>query len=267
MLIQNYTTSKMARIIVILLVCLFSYSCVQTNDKDITTNIDTIASLEIDTMPINHPVIDTVFIYRKVTRDYYHAIYIDTIRTSKYYTYLKNFNFDKYAKESYQSAYQYKKELYVQQRKNEKSIDLPKNWLPIYQYKNEYYLYAPSDWGNAHRCLINDSSFVNWDMEGPVPYPLKSFTRIAKNKYKLEFLHKQNNHVASTKLIIHVIEPVTNLSVFEFLQEAEQPHYELYVPAEHAEKFNLIVNYCNNQKQIEFNFDKIDFKQILNNRR
>src|SRR5687767_301611 len=50
---------------------------------------------------------DTIFVYKEVTKYYYHAIYIDTTKQSKYYRSLIDFEFDESDKQSYQSNYEY----------------------------------------------------------------------------------------------------------------------------------------------------------------
>lgn len=206
---------------------------------------------------------DTLFIQRKFTKDYYHAIYIDTSRNSKYYDWLTDFEFDHYDSLSINESYKYirEKPSVVFQKVNTSSLS--KNWVPVYEYKNQFYLYAPSDWGNAGRRLINDSAFVYWYMDGPMLYPMKSLKKLDNGDHQIEIIEPYDEISSSSKLTIHPIDPNTGLSVFEFGNEVDEYKYQLYVPAENARQFDMIVNFCESGKQREFHFDKIDFEKLI----
>ncbi len=72
-----------------------------------------------------------------------------------------------------------------------------------------------------------------------------------------------NEKPSNEKLTIHQIDSKTGLSVFESTNESEMYKYRLYIPIESAKKFDMIVNYCDNQKQMEFDFDQIDFEKLI----
>jgi hypothetical protein len=207
---------------------------------------------------------DTMFIQRKVATDYYYAIYIDTTRQSAAFYRLTDFSFSKSDTLTYQQGYQHLKSMHPKSFNKKNETNLPKNWLPVYRYKDQYYLYAPCDWGAARRRMINDSSLVDWSMEGPAPRSIQSIKRANKNKYVLDLTgHGENDKLTIT---IHTIDPTTKLSAFEFAYEPDNFLYELYVPAENAKHYPMIVNYCPTEKHTEFNFDKIDFEELLSNR-
>jgi hypothetical protein len=240
----------------------------QINNHSVNSGQDTLTETRIDTaLALEYKTIDTIFIHREVTTDYYHAIYIDTTRKSKFYNWLTDFEFDKSDLQSYQGNYQYVKEKFPNSYKTVNMIDVAENWIPVFKYKSSYYLYAPSDWGNAGRRIINDSAFVYWYMDGPLPVPIRNFKKLARNKYKLEIEDLVNKSEKKKQLIIYTIDSKTQLSVFEFSDEPEQYRYQLYIPRENTKYFDMIVNYCDNQKQFEFEFDKIDFDKLIKNRR
>jgi len=210
---------------------------------------------------------DTIFIHREVSKDFYHAIYIDTNRHSKYYDWLTNFEFNKYDVQSYQESYEYLKEKFPKTYMKVNSTELPEDWIPVYLYKDNYYLYAPSDWGNAGKRIINDSAFVYWYMDGPLPIPLTSVKKEAQNKYILEISNLSKDSLEKQELTIFQIDPKTQLSVFKFSNKTGKTQYRLYIPKESASSFDMIVNYCENQKQLEFEFEEIDFKKLIKNSR
>lgn len=206
---------------------------------------------------------DTIFIKREITDEYYHVIYIDTTRNSKYYDWLTEFEFNNYDLGAYKGNYQYLKEKYPETFNNVNALDIPENWIPVYSYKNRYYLYAPSDWGNAGKRIINDSAFVYWYMDGPLPVPLKSAQKVENGTIIIEMIELFNDSPTEKTLTIHQIDPKTRLSVFEFTNEPENYKYQLYIPIESAKQFDMIVNYCKNQKQMELDFDPIDFEKLI----
>jgi len=207
---------------------------------------------------------DTIFVYRKITKEFYHAIYINKNRKTIEYKWLSDFSFDENELQTYKAYFKN----YIEKQdgiyKKVNATELPKNWIPIYQYQNKFYLYGPSDWGNADKRIINDSSFVIWYMDGPVPIPLISVKQDS-NKYLLEMKGYFNKVDKKQRLVIHQIDQKTKLSVFEFLDNSEKYRYQLYVPKESINHFDMIVNYCEHQKQLEFKFDEINFKALIKN--
>jgi hypothetical protein len=243
----------------------FTWSCTgrQLDNHSVSSGHDTATEARIDTaFGLEDKAVDTAFIYREVNTDYYHAIYIDTTRKSKFYDRLTEFEFDNNDLQSYRDNYQYVKGKLPNSYQRQK-VDIAEHWIPVYQHKSRYYLYAPSDWGNAGRRVINDSAFVYWYMDGPLPRPISNFRKISKTKYKLE-IEVFNKSQKKRELTIYTMDPETQLSVFEFSDEPEQYRYQLYIPKENAKFFDMIVNYCDNQKQSEFVFDKIDFEKLIN---
>ncbi len=155
-------------------------SCSDKQTSNISTELvnedipESSIRVETDTLPETIIDNDTIFIKREITKDFYHAVYIDTTRASKYYDWLTDFEFDKYDLQAYKGNYKYVKEKNPETFKKVNSTEISENWIPVYSYNDHYYLYAPSDWGNAGRRIINDSAFVYWYMDGPLPVPLTS---------------------------------------------------------------------------------------------
>lgn len=251
----------------ILIIFLFLSSCTEestgklSNESASQDHIATVDSIPDSVLEKDNDG-DTIFIKRELTSEYYHAIFIDTKRESKFYDWLTNFEFDKGDQEVYNDNYQY----VIQ--KTSKSIltvnlpKIPKNWIPVYTYQEQYYLYAPSDWGNAGKRMINDSAFVFWYMDGPMPFPLTSIKHEENGSLSLEMFEPFQGELTTKRITIHTIDPNNGLSLFEYMNEPEEYRFRLYVPVENAKQFDMIVNYCNNRKQLEFEFDDIDFDKL-----
>lgn len=245
------------------------YSCSNREDSGISTELAKQECTELtvrDKNDISSEAAvndDTIFIKRELTKDFYHAIYLDTTRDSEYYDRLTDFEFNKYDLQTYSEHYRYVKENKPKTFEKVNLTKIPENWIPVYSYKGDYYLYSPSDWGSAGRRIINDSTFVYWYMDGPFPVPLVDVSEVEYGKIVLEMMKLFNGKSFNEKLIIHQIDSKTGLSVFEFAEESESNKYQLYLPVESARKFDMVINYCDNQKQLEFDFDKIDFEELI----
>ncbi|WP_419802915.1 hypothetical protein [Mucilaginibacter sp.] len=207
---------------------------------------------------------DTTFILKEKDSSYYHKIYIEKNRKSNYYKLLTNFKFSKGDLEFINEYYKlFKKRSAPVKKFNLQNI--VKEWLPLYKYKDKYYLYAPSDWGN--RKMITNSLLFYWYLDGPYPCILTSFSKINLNHYKLtskDFFDNSDVYVKPAKLSIYIIDLKKNISVWKYWNKKGEYRYGLFVSKEHAKAFDIVVNYCKESKVPEFDFDKIDFKKLLN---
>jgi hypothetical protein len=259
----------MRLLIILLLVAFFSCNNKENSSEpvDIKDEVNTIPSETMNDTPyvieLKDTVLnDTTFIHRKITNEFYHAIYIDTSQNSKDYNWITNFDFRESESETYNNYYSSHKKEHNDDRSLKKS-NLLGGWLPVYQYKEKYYLYAPSEGGAIGRRIINDSAFVYWYMDGPLPLSLTSIKKKGKGHYILKMDDFVFEKEKKETLEIYQIDPKTRLSVFFFPEEIERYRYQLYVPKENAHYFDMVVNYCNSQKQLELEFDKIDFQALL----
>ncbi|MBL0913279.1 MAG: hypothetical protein IBJ09_13000 [Bacteroidia bacterium] len=201
---------------------------------------------------------DTVFIQREYVDDVYHAIYIDDHKDSKYYGYIADFTFSDWDSASYRESLVSLKGI----RKRSISKTLPRQWCELRAYKGKYYLYAPSDWGNNSRLIISDTTLIEFNMDGAYASRIDSIGSPALNTWELRLTAFDNFR---TKLRIHMIDAEKRLAVFESdADEYTGPgYYRLMVAADHIRNFPIIVNYCREMKQLEYEFEKIDFEQLL----
>ena len=217
-------------------------------------------SMNIDRKSINVDTKkDTTFLLKKWTNNFYHSIYIDKSNQSEYYKRLTNFKFDSDENEVFKFSY----EAIKAGLNKHNLLGLPKEWLPLYQYKNHYFLYAPSDWGNAGRKIITDTAFINWPMDGPYLEPITEVKKVKKSTTIIKFKNPANNQLQFKKIIIHMIDEQKKIAVWEFVDANNKSEYGLFIAKEYAFAFNLVVNYSPNMKQAEFEFDHINFNLLL----
>ncbi|MBX2972134.1 MAG: hypothetical protein KF797_03440 [Flavobacteriales bacterium] len=204
---------------------------------------------------------DTLFLLRDTTGPY-HAIYIEKDRSSSYYRWLTDFSFREEESAAYRETLEH---LTSNVERRHFSIDLPRYWLPLYRHGDHFFLYAPSDHGNARKRIINDSTFVFWYMDGPFPRPILGMRRRpGPNTIELDLL-SMNEQKPSDTMLIHMLDTTPTMVVFEFVGEPEPHRYQLYTPVESANRFDLVVNHSA-QKQREYEFDAINYAELLKGR-
>jgi len=201
---------------------------------------------------------DTIFIFKDEKLGAKQSIYFDKNQNSKVYNELKKFEFHQFDKESYESSLKN-----IQQNlKHEKPKINETEWIPLYSYKNKYYVYYPCDFYNYYKLSINDSTLIDWTGEGPIANQILSQKKIKKNQYDFELKGYQKR-----KLIIQVIDSEKGIAIFENQYENEKPEFHLMVSANKINQFPLIINNCEMNKQNELDFDKIDEQKLINDYR
>ncbi len=205
----------------------------------------------ITTLSLYH---DTLFLRREVDTlesgwvDY-NYVYIEKDRTSKFYSWLTSFQFHEFNIRSLESYGITGVTSSADFNENTQS-GLPKNWIPLYQLNGEYYIYKPSDFGNAGRRILTDSLFIKWYMDGPMPFKIISQQQNADtHKFDLEVYDD-----TVEKLRIHLIDKKRQIYWFENPDEEKPSRKRLYIPAERAYEYELIVN-TGNYKAREVMFD------------
>lgn len=232
---------------------LFCLSCAGRQASDMS-----VETLKTSALIDSNKSSDTIFIKREVADNFYHAIYIDTSRTSPYYDRLADGEFSEDDLNVYNGYCEAIMDNNPHAFRRVSETELAEHWVPVYSYKSYYYVYAPADWANVGRLTVNDSAFVYWQMDGPLPIPLSTARKVDDGKTIIEMAEP-----STTKLTVHQIDTDTGLSVFEFQRDDAPNEYQLYLPAENARQFDIVVNYCNKGKQLEFDFDKINVVGLI----
>jgi hypothetical protein len=200
---------------------------------------------------------DTVFLKREIdlyTPPVYHAIFIDT--TQKIRNLITDFGFGTFDSSTYfQELHRIKNQI----RSHQFPKSIPKKWVSLYLYKNEYYLYAPSDWGYSYKFEITDTTTIDYGMEGPEPSVIKSIVQLSSSEVVIN--RKNNWNKPSVK--IKVIDPDRGIAVITFGSSTKKgTEKRLMVSVDKAYKFKAIVNYCDTDKVFEWDFEKVDFSKI-----
>jgi hypothetical protein len=206
--------------------------------------------------------IDTVFIEKDTTKDYYHTVYIEKDRGAKAYKALQDFKYDHNDSIAYNAGYKVLKVRYSKPLKKYNITGLPKEWLPLYLYKGNYYLYSPCNTANMGMRVLTDSTLIYYSLDGPEPKPILDFKKLNANKYALKSLPIYQ-FVKSSNITIYIIDPEKMIAVWEDKTLPEAYRYQLYVAKENAGNFDMVINQSVNTKLPEYHFDKIDFRALL----
>lgn len=206
---------------------------------------------------------DTTFLLRENSNGIYHVIFVDGNQASKFYKQISDFTFYNYDKDNFNSSLKYLKERHITLTRKV-ITQVPKKWIPLYQYKNKFYLYIPCDAYFRFKYNITDTSFVDYTGEGPVAYKILDFKNINDStfKFKLTGMNKPKR-----SLTIHIIDRDKGVAVFEEIavfEGSQEKRFYLMVSADKIKSFPIIINYCPSQKEDELQFDKPDYNKLLN---
>lgn len=97
-------------------------------------------------------------------------------------------------------------------------------------------------------------------MDGPSPEPIKEVNKISDREFQVLIQNPFNKQ--TKELNIYILDLDVMLALWEFSSEPNDYRYKIYIPKESADLFDIVVNYCKTQKQLEYRFDTIDHEKI-----
>lgn len=201
---------------------------------------------------------DTNFIVRE-NGLYYHAIFIDTNKDSRFYTYL-----EKNTKSPLDSAFYFEGINRLKQNKvtitAHKITGIEKTWHPLYLYKGKYYVYSPSDGMYGDWVQINDSIFLSYAGGEMISKAIDHISKTGSNQVRLRVTGDDGK---PEKIKIYTIDAGKGIALFEYPKKETAYRYELRVALSKIRRFPIIVNYCETNKQDEFEFKKPDYGRLL----
>jgi len=207
--------------------------------------------------------VDTIFL-KKRTSPGDNIVYIEQNRNSKFYKKILDFKLDTYDSAQFaQTRLDLEKQGVRYHNKKSALQGLPRKWVAVHRYKRSYHLYFPADFGVANRKMITDSTICYSNMDGFNPEAIVSLAKRGNNTwdFKVESAAGLSDHI-----LIHIIDRKTMLAVWE-KPDKYNPQFDLCVPAQNAKNFDMIVNDSNGELPDEFEFDPINFKQLLKHSR
>lgn len=207
---------------------------------------------------------DTLFFVRDKNDEFYHRIFIDTNKRSEFYSYVSDFKIANFDIDSYKRSlkYLYSKKLFPKKQALE---NLPREWVMLETYKTKIYVYSPADFYFHYKVKLTDSLFIDWTGEGPEANYIQKFTKLNSSTY--EFSLKSQTSL-NRELTIKYIDKEKGIAIFRnkyynsyFKKMIEE--YQLMGDVRKMRNILLLVNTCDNSKQHELDFDKIDYAKLF----
>jgi hypothetical protein len=97
-------------------------------------------------------------------------------------------------------------------------------------------------------------------MDGPFPQPIETLRATEKNKTEL-VSYNSIDEIRDT-IYLYKLNTSPQVYLWEFIRNDRPNIYSFFTSSELAKEFDIIVNYCDTEKQDEYEFDKIDFETI-----
>ncbi len=220
---------------------------------------DTLKTLSLNTYwNLQETIVnDTLFLMRNKTDEYYHFVFIDTDKSSRFYDEISHFEFDA-DDDTYNQTYKYSLE-YLKKNsitpKRQTIHGLPLKWIVLYQFKNKYYTYRPSDFINHFKVGITDTTYIEYLTEGPYASLMIDFEKIDNQTFRFYLTKPYGQH--DRTLTIHIIDRKKGIAVFEENFHNRDKSFYLMIDADKIRHFPIIVNYCKGMKQLEVEFDRL----------
>lgn len=142
------------------------------------------------------------------------------------------------------------------------ALGMNTDWFSLYQYRNNSYVYLPSEpYANLY-IGINDSTVVlNYYNDGCVPAIL-----IGRRWIDSSTLELQTTSIYSEDSIIifHFLNSARDEAVVEFPNRKKiDSRMHLLISKTSLQKYPVIVNQCDSARCVEWKFDEINFKKIV----
>lgn len=209
---------------------------------------------------------DSLFFVRDKNDEYYHRIFVDTNKKSEFYSYVSDFTLANFDTDIYKRSlqYLYSKKLFPKKQSLE---NLPVEWVLLETYRSKIYVYCPNDFYNHYKVKITDSIFIDWTGEGPEANYVQKFTKKSESTFVFS-LQSQMFH--NRELTIKYIDKENGIAIFRnkyYDSNSKEmiERYQLMGDVRKMRNIPLLVNTCDNMKQYELDFDKVDFAKYFKN--
>ena len=205
---------------------------------------------------------DTIFLQKKLVdtiHNIYSTIYIDSGLTNfdKNLTFLL-FQFDTL---DYKENY---KEIKIKKHFKQQNIKIPKKWIALNEYKNEYFTYVPGEPGENYSVQLTDSCRILYGIENAIG---SAYTKIIKNTSK-EFVFTCKDYLdGKDSIVIKIVDKEKGLAVFSDYYPGVggvlRVSRRLLIDADKASAFRSIVHNCY-EKENEFDgFVEPNYEKLL----
>jgi hypothetical protein len=271
---------KFNNICVFIVVILIFFSCgdykpdklpSSNQRKKVDKKQDTIKLNDEDDFPVkNLPFnFDSVIIIQKTGEEGdLKLVFIDNTNNPEYFTKICDFEMPtKFEIAVYRNSYN----KLIKQKKSkddaevllEKS-ELPRKWIPLALYSDEYYFYCPASPEHNYRVMITDSCLAVYDIHGVKAEVIDTYRKKTDNHFVLNvFALSETEKILSKEINIYIIDEEKNIAIWEeFYPEGIK--YRLMIAVIEPPEFSVIVNYGQNSTPEEYKFEEINYFEEIN---
>lgn len=143
-------------------------------------------------------------------------------------------------------------------------MNVHSDWYSLHRYKNQHYLYVPSEPYVNMYIGINDSTLVmNYFNDGCIPALIRGFGWKDSRTLKIA---TTSIYQEDSVVIFHFVGPLQDVAVVEFPYRAKDRRYHLLVSKNSMQKFPVIVNNCDGFRCAEWVFEQEDYEVLINKR-
>lgn len=204
---------------------------------------------------------DTIFLKRGDSSNSFHRVFILN-NFSKYHTQL----FQNMKKDSAHIA---EINIILNAGLSNKKISIQSNlplgeWMSLHSYKEKLYAYSPSEpYINSYLNITDSSIEINDFSEGIIPMRI---TKIAKTKNNgIVFIIKGIYEYAQ-QITFYFLNKEMDLALVEIVNNEKQKSYEIMATKNKIFHMPIIINDNPTSRFGEWQFDKINYRKILNSR-
>lgn len=135
----------------------------------------------------------------------------------------------------------------------------PTEWMSVYWYDHDYYLYCPARLETNYRVKLTDTSMMVFHQHGVNAEVLIRFEGYMDDGYTFEtYAITDDNKVFGKETNVYFINESHSLAIWEdFTPQGLE--YRLMIPAKYCNDYALIVNYGEMSKPAEFDFEHINY--------
>lgn len=173
---------------------------------------------------------DTAFI----KKDIHQKIYIEKNKNSNYYKEINNF-------QDFEA---------IDSKEKINQLGIANKWIRVYKYEGQYVLYAPCDWINDTKIVIDDNK-IQFKNAETIDYKIKSLRKKDGKvfiKYKDTFLKKN--------VLIKIIPVDKEKGIYQFTEDGCKGYQYIMADANKYQNFDILVNECIDSKFQEYKFEK-----------
>ena len=164
-------------------------------------------------------------------------------RASDYYAGLADFQITGAKKKAYREGLSQITKPNGHALKKHARLGLAQNWVQMVPYNGGYYPYYHENIGDE-RVQINDSTIVDYFLDGPMPLKVTCIKKISTDHYEMEWWFDET----TWKLDIYIIDRKNQIAVFDYGEEESTYRYNLMIASEKVKDFPIIVSYIHGFK-------------------